>query len=310
MSRLCRMPVLRAIQTLVGAASLLLPAPFWAGSIPVPNGSFETPATIFVAVDFDSWQEAPKPSWFVETADDKWTYKVGTFLNTNATSPDHIDNMNGSYALFLFSVPDVALFQDFDTVDFNDPATTHAFNAVYEPGKFYDLTVGLCGLSGGMPEGATLDLSLYYRDASGNHVPVAKTTVIHSFDVFTSHTHFLDFHVRVPVVQPTDAWAGKHIGIEFKPTVDHDGEGGYWDIDNVRLFSGPDPLVITRENNDARLAWKTIPGYQYQLQSSDNLVDWTNEGLPAPGTGGTISQLYPIASNPRRLFRAVISALP
>jgi hypothetical protein len=53
-----------------------------------------------------------------------------------------------------------------------------------------------------------------------------------------------DYSVNVPIVQPTDAWAGKNIGISILAAT---GDGnGYWDMDNARLVSAvPEPGVLS-----------------------------------------------------------------
>ena len=88
-----------------------------AGPLLVPNGSFETPVTSYVSVNIDSWQKAPKPDWYVESGGFLWIYNVGLFKNTPTNSSDHIDNCDGNQAIWLFVVPEVALFQDYDSTD-------------------------------------------------------------------------------------------------------------------------------------------------------------------------------------------------
>ena len=86
-----------------------------------------------------------------------------------------------------------------------------------------------------MTNGATFQISLYYRDLASNMVTVAATTITNTQTLFPTNTHFTDFQVRTPIVQASDAWAGKHIGIRLASTVGFDLQGGYWDLDNVRL---------------------------------------------------------------------------
>ncbi len=279
------------------------------GNIPVPNGSFELPQTGYVSINIDSWQKFPKPAAYDEQGGFLWTQLTGAFKNTDASQPDHLDNCDGQQALWIFAVSEAGLFQDYNSVDYHG-TPTHAFNATFEPGKFYSLTVGVNGGGGGMLEGATLDVSLYYLNAAGAKVIVDTTTITHSIETFPTHTHFVDFHVHLPIVAPTDAWAGKRIGIQLRSTVSEEMEGGYWDIDHVRLGSGPDPLTIARETDNVRVAWPSLPGYAYQLQFSDNLVEWTNEVPTQPGTGGVLSKLYPLASPPKKFFRTAIFATP
>ena len=117
---------------------------------------------------------------------------------------------------------------------------SHLFNAKYNVGRSYNLTVGVIGGGGGMSNGATLQLSFYYRDASNNMVTVAAATVTNTAEQFPTNTHFVDFQVHAPTVNPTDAWAGLNIGVNIASTVSSNLMGGYWDLDNVRLVEGID----------------------------------------------------------------------
>ena len=99
------------------------------------------------------------------------------------------------------------------------------------------MTAGIIGDNPeGLPEGATLQMSFYYRDASNNMVTVAATTITNSTNTFPGQT-------RTSWISPcrrrwcpaANAWAGKNIGIEFLVTVGFDKIGGDWDVDNVRL---------------------------------------------------------------------------
>ena len=108
-----------------------------AGPIVVPNGSFESPATGFVSLTVDSWQKSPKPDWYLEGGGFLWSQLIGLFKNTAPTSPDHLDNCDGNQAIWLFVVPEVALFQDYDTADAEGTGPAHAFDATYDPGKSY-----------------------------------------------------------------------------------------------------------------------------------------------------------------------------
>ena len=159
-----------------------------------------------------------------------------------------------------------------------------------------------------------MDISLYYRDAAGNRVPIHTAKVTQTYQIFPNHTHFVDFHVLVPAVKPTDPWAGKHIGIQFLSTVDEDLQGGYWDLDNVRLSSVDAapvfPLIVGSVTDNARVTCNSLPGFLYQFQSSDNLVDWQDEGAAVPGTGGPLIRDFLLTDHPRRFFRTFITAIP
>jgi len=189
----------------------------------------------------DGWQKSAQPAWFdpSQTGGVTWDQLSGVFANTAPTSSDHIDNMAGSQAAYMFSLPQVAFFQDFNSTDWNHSTPTHAFNPVFEIGKSYELTVGLIGGGGTMSVGTILELGLYYRDGANNMVNVAANDVTFTPSLFPTTTHFIDFQVNVPTVQATDPWAGKNIGIDLLSLY---GQGdGYWDLDNVRLTAVPEP---------------------------------------------------------------------
>lgn len=247
MKKICNQPLLISFKgmSLAAFASTCAFLPWIASagtttvSIPVPNNSFESQIAgppFGVNNNIDSWQKSPKPDWFDEsTSGILWTQLTGNFVNTPPTSPDHIDNVDGNQAVYLFAVPTVALFQDYNSTDWNHTMPTHAFNATYEAGKSYQLTVGVIGGGGGMTPGSILQLSLYYRDASNNIVTIAATNIVYTTEAFPTTTHLIDYQVSVPKVKPHDAWAGQKIGIELLSVY---GTGpGYWDLDNVRLTS-------------------------------------------------------------------------
>ncbi len=224
------------IAATVLAAWALWFGPVEAATIAVPNGSFESPVTDFAGPEMAGWEKAPEPFWYVDpTGMFPWEALMGQFLNTTNGSPDHIDNIDGSQAAWLFALPDVAIYQDYTTISGSGDTASHPFNAQFEAGKAYTLTVGVIGGGGGMSNGATLEIAFYYRDRSNQMVTVGATTITNSKTLFPTNTYFTDFQARTPFVKATDAWAGKRIGIRLASTVGFDLQGGYWDVDNVRL---------------------------------------------------------------------------
>lgn len=266
-----------------------------AGPISIPNGSFEMPATFFVSTIFDSWQRTAQPEWWNENATGPWTNLTGIFKNTAPGSADHIENCDSNQAVWLFANPNVGLFQDYDSVGWNDPAPTHAFNAVYEVGNAYQLTVGLFGGGNGgnygMLPGVTLELSLYYRDAASNRLTVASTTITNSAELFTSNTNLLDFAAVVPTVSTSDPWAGQQIGIMILSTVSSNLQGGYWDLDNVRLSSIRAPTLSNPvfTNSQFQFLVQSEPGLPLEVLTSPNaalpIANWTSLGMLTNVTG-------------------------
>lgn len=201
----------------------------YSAEIPIPNGSFEspTPPPSFPATpQIDDWQKSPQAIWF--DPDDfggiTWDQLSGVFPNTAVGSPDHIVNLEGAQAAYMFALPDVALFQE--------------LGSTYEVGLSYTLTVGMLG-SQGIAEGSTFELSLYYLDSLNGPVAVAATPVTYTAAGFPNGaTELVEFSVDLAEVQAGDAWAGQNIGVQLLSTF---GTAGVWDLDNVRLQAIPEP---------------------------------------------------------------------
>jgi hypothetical protein len=282
--------------------------------VDVPNYSFESPDigtnSPYAAPVLDSWLESTQADWYnpSEFGGSPWSDLVGTFYNlpdfTNAmgTNDTYIENGDGVQAAFLFAVPDVALYQ--------------VLGAAYAPGTTYTLTAGLIGGGGSMTDGSTLQLSLFYLDASNNMDTVAAVTVTNTAANFPSDTRFVDFSVQVPAVQPADAWAGKNIGIQFLATPDFDNPaawGGFWDVDNVRLVV-PTPLSLlnpTVFDGQMRFTVQSEQGAVFQILATTDLsltaANWTNLGTFTNTTGDSFI-LNPFPGLPQRFYKA--KALP
>jgi hypothetical protein len=279
----------------------------WAGLILVPNGSFESPVTPFVSINIDSWQKSAQPTNYIATGGYEWTQLTGIFKNTPTNSGDHIDNCDGNQALWVFAVPDVGLFQDYDSIDWRNLPPNHAFSATFTVGRSYHLMVGVIGTGGGMMQGATLDLSLYYRDAASNQVMVAVTTLTNDPAVFSNNTHLVDCHVDVPLVKASDPWAGQHVGIQFKSTVTTNLEGGYWDLDNVRLVEGP--ALLNPVLNSGQFAFTLVgqPRAAFEILTATNTSmaasNWTSAGFVTNVSGTTVFTDN-IAGKTATLYRA------
>lgn len=265
-----------------------------AGPINVPNGSLEAPSTFFVSTIFESWQRTPQPAWWDENATGPWTNLVGIFKNTAPGTADHILNCDSNQAAWLFANPEVGVFQDYQSMDWNDPAPTHAFDVTYEPGKAYRMTVGLAvGTNAGSPmlEGVTLALSLYYLDPLTNRVVLATTVVTNSRSVFTNANYLLDHSVSVPVVRSDDAWAGRHLGVQLLSTASPELVGGYWDFDNVRLESTLAPTLLNPvyTNHQFQFVVQSEPGLPLEVLAATNATlptaGWTSLGVLTNVTG-------------------------
>jgi hypothetical protein len=258
----------------------------------------------------DYWQKAPQPASY-NPADynfTPWEYQMGEFYNVPFPG-SYIDNCDGVQAAFMFALPDVSIYQDYNTIFGTNTTPSHAFNAKYTVGKRYQLTVGLIGGSGGMELGVPFRISLYYRDAVSNMVTVAATIATNTTANFPTNTHFVDFTVKVPGVQPADPWAGKNIGIQLLSLATTNNRGGYWDVDNVRL-------VETVENNLAspalsgghfRMTVQSEPGLKFQILASTNVTvpvsNWTSLGN-VTNLSGVTQFVEPGTAGGRHFYRA------
>ncbi len=282
-----------------------------AENITIPNGSFELPSTTYVDPRVDVWQKTAKPFWYDESGGYAWDQLTGVFINTPSPDASHIDNVEGAQALFLFAVPEVGLYLDSSSTN---NSTGQAFAAQFEAGKSYTLTVGAIGGGGNMAEGVTLSLGLYYLDATTNRVNVATATITNSLSAFPNTTHLVDFQVSTPVVQATDAWAGRPLGIQLLSTVAPTLAGGYWDLDNVRLEASAAPntnqLKYAVAGTNLILSWFGATNYQYQLESTTNFDGWSNVGPTTIGTGTEMAQTNSLAGSDNAFFRLKMIPLP
>lgn len=210
--------------------------------ISVPNYSFESQSgagwPFGTNPNVDNWQKIAEPPWFQSVTGGQipWYGTAGVFIDSNPYS-----NLVGTQAGYLLAFPQVALFQDH--------SVSSAFNATFEVGQAYNLTVGVFGKGSSAPlaPGATLTLSLYYRNNLGDKVTVASTPVVYSAAAFPTNTplSFVDYTVNLPHVQAGDAWAGQYIGIQLESTIPFElTTGGNWDFDNVRLTAVPEPTTL------------------------------------------------------------------
>lgn len=184
-----------------------------AGPLPVDNYSFENPVIIFdpEAYPVDIWVTG----W---TKIDPSYQNTGVFLNLPG-SPTYITNAVGNQLAFICNLQDIALAQD--------------TNLVYQAGSLYRLVVGVYySVIAPPPPGDYLTLVLYYHDETGPH-DIASTRV---YRESLGINLLRNFSVNLPKVSAGDAWAGKQIGIALRGSGEN---GGFWDVDNVRLWENP-----------------------------------------------------------------------
>jgi len=269
-----------------------------AGNVSIPNASFESPLVPAVSPyafpDMAEWQKTPQPFWYDPSLNynTPWESLMGTFYNVPYPGI-YIDNADGQQAAFLFALPDAGFFQDYNSLSGTNIAPSHTFNATFEVGSAYDLTVGVIGGGGNMQPGATLQLGLYYRDALSNLVMVAATSVTNSIDTFPTNTHMVDFQVHVPTVQAGDPWAGQNIGIQLLSSTAFELAGGYWDLDNVRLVKMLAPTLLNPAVTTSNFTFtvQSEPGLSFKILTATNILtvssNWTSLGTYTNVTGST-----------------------
>ncbi|MGC3956856.1 MAG: PEP-CTERM sorting domain-containing protein [Verrucomicrobiota bacterium] len=227
-------------------ASVLATLPVVAQSIPIANHSFESQIVspvFFVDTRIDNWQKTPQPGWFTPQGQlQSWDQTAGMFIGTAPYSPNPYSNLDGNQSAYVLSLPGAGIFQDNLSTDWN--STVGGLNATFQPGSAYQFTLGVFGKS--MVENySSLKLSLYYRDGANQVLVGTPTTITFNATTFNPSGPFalVDFSVTTSIVQASDAWAGKNIGISI---VSGDGTGaGYWDLDNARLTAVvPEPGTL------------------------------------------------------------------
>lgn len=279
-------------------------------SIEVLNYSFESQPTAFADPRVDSWQKPPQPPTFDTNIFGAWENLAGVFANAPSTNADYIDNAVGSQLAYLFAYPQMALFQDNTSTDWSGAPPAYPFNARYKPGKAYTLTVGLTSSrEEPLSQGSTLLMSLYYRDAASNMVTVASTIVTYDTNVFTNINHLLDFSATIPLVKPSDPWAGKTIGVQFMSIVNPLLIGGVWDMDNVRLTEVVANVMgnSAKSNSNFNFNLASEPGLAFDILAATNvnqaISNWSNLGKVTNVTG-SLSFTDNSASPSRRFYRA------
>ncbi len=283
------------VAVIAGSASLQ------AATIPAPNGSFESPKTIFVDVRIEGWQKTPKPPSYDESGGFLWDQLSGIFANTAPGSANHIDNIDGSQAAYLFAVPEVGILQDFDS-----PAGDN--RPKFEIGKSYQLALGVIGGGGGMTNGASLEVSFYHRDPSGHPVTIVATNIVHDPATFPTNTRFVEFQLKTPTVKADDPWAGQNLGVQILSTVSPEAAGGYWDIDNVRVTSSREPSFSTAlvVNQQFQLTLESEPGTQFDLLANTTLgasTGWVSLGIITNVTGIAIFSDSSVTNLDARFYR-------
>jgi hypothetical protein len=109
-------------------------------------------------------------------------------------------------------------------------------------------------------------------------------------------------------VLASDGWAGQNLGILLESTVGFDRQGGYWDLDHVRLGATQHPVLsgFIRAGNQSQLTLQSTPGIFEILAANDISIpesEWSSLGTVTNGTG-SISFADTNADGEARFYRA------
>jgi len=102
----------------------------------------------------------------------------------------------------------------------------------------------------------------------------------------------VDFKVHVSEVQHSDPWAGQPIGISLVSTVGTGLEGGFWELDNVRLeeSSAPRLVEVTLVAQELGFVLESEAGPAFEvLTSADPLAPMQQWISVSAGTGTNLS---------------------
>ena len=183
--------------------SAFVASPLLALSIPIENGSFESPAIDLSLNPFGAWPAID--GWTETDLDTLGSQNTGVFVNSPADSNDHIVNADGAQLAFLGSEAGNGLSQE--------------LGSMYQAGASYRLTVGVAVSSRfppAMGEGADeLELALYYMD--GNEPTDIVTTPVTATGLLSTELQI--FSLELPAVSADAAWAGRPMGVAIRATV-------------------------------------------------------------------------------------------
>ncbi len=285
---------------LAGLAGLSACVAGWAADelLVVPNGSFESPATPFVSLLIQSWQRTPKPGWYVEEGGFQWGQLTGIFLNTAPGAADHIEALDGQQAAWLFAVPEAGLFGGVQNAAGTAPA-------VFEVGRSYRVSIDVLGAGGNMLDGVELETSLFRWVEGTNRVVVGGVTITNSAAAFPSRNQLTTYQRTLPAVKPGDPWVGQPIGVQVVSRATLANQGGYWDIDRIRveaLAPHVPELGVERVDGEIRLKWVSATGWRYQVRDATELGGWSVLGEARIGNGNELSVRLPVGSGDQRFY--------
>jgi hapalindole biogenesis HpiC1 cyclase-like protein/PEP-CTERM motif-containing protein len=218
---------------------LLFVSPALSDVIPVPDYDFSNPTAPAVfggatpsdsaSSTLGSWQVSPPPEGYPPGL---WYEGAGVFYND--PSDEYVNNAPGSQTGYMFTNSGLTLTQTLSTN--------------YQIGKSYQLTVGAGGGSGEfgpMALGTTMQIGLYYMSGGSQVMIGTPTNIVNDDSDLSGPGGYVDtlsdFTFNMPAVGAGDPWAGQPIGVALIQPLSAPNDGSYWDVDNVRLVSVPEP---------------------------------------------------------------------
>jgi hypothetical protein len=187
--------------------------------VPVPNGSFETPAANFTPFGYPPTVQLG----FLGDPADFWKPDGGiVFKNT----VPFVTNADGSQLATLQSFAGNYLFQQLT-------------GATYQAGKSYSLAAGI-GISIALPPAVTDVLRLelgYGGEFAFTPIPGAAVDIVGPGGLSATE---LKYYATPPVtIDVADPWAGENISLRL--VMSSGGGNGYFNVDNVMI---PEPGSI------------------------------------------------------------------
>lgn len=226
--------------------------------LPVANHSFEIPSIDPIQNPYGAIPVAP--FWTELDVDSSQSSNTGIFLNTEPNSPagDHIFNADGLQLAFLNTASGNAFLQ--------------TLSSVFQVGHSYRILVDVCPSTQFPPRAQEpMDyLSIgFYAGADANDFlteQVPGSAIISNF--------LRTFTLFLPTVQENDPWAGRPIGIALRAL----GQpGGYWDLDNVRVYEYPHQPDVTEDGLVNLEDWAVLA--EDWLTETWSMSDLTGDGF-------------------------------
>lgn len=214
---------------------LAVAAPVHAALLPLSNGSFESPTTVFATPGATDWlTDGP-----VHDPQFGFNPYTGVFVNTDAAAPDHISNLDQSQAAYIGTQTGNFFSQSLTTAG---PGNT-TIPVTVQGGQHYTLSVGVArSLTSPPAETDLLRIALFWIDDAQQQHNFASTDIPNSTANALS-PNLLKYFTAESDLAAGDPAVGHQIGVLLTTVGD---VGGFFDMDNVTLSAVaiPEPASI------------------------------------------------------------------